>query len=223
MTHIVICGYPRSGSTLLYNMLRATVLSYLFFDREVPALKALGASPRITKNPNDVFEAVEIARRAGARFIVTLRDPRAVLVSRHAHGGGGYKINWDFGLKTAHRRGVVGTNQGLIERHLALAQVPDPVRVKYEDLVSDPGGTQERLQGAFGFRYAGRFADFHKADIPPLLGHQLNGVRPPETSRIASWRRHPERIRAQFTACTKLFDLLIEHGYEEDRKWFDDL
>ena len=223
MTHIVVCGYPRSGTTLLYNMLRHGVAEYRFFDRETRALDALGNSPRITKRPADAFEAGRIARATGARFIAVVRDPRAVLCSVHANSRGRYKVNWNFSWRTAARRGIVGRHQGLIQWDIALHAIPGAVTVRYEDLVADPSGQQARLEQEFGFVRAGPFADFHRADIPPRLAHQLNGVRPVEASRLAAWRCHPERIREQFFACPALFDLLIARGYEKDRTWFSNL
>lgn len=229
--HIVQCGYPRSGSTLLHNMLRSTVQGYRFYEREVPALWVIDEpGDKITKDPKDVFNWREIREKdSEAKFIVTVRDPRSVLCSKHKNTGDLYKVHWDFTWKRLPRKHALkkrrtgDTHNGLLAWHYALMSVPADVVVRYEDLVTDPDFIQRRIGVELGLSYEGRFADFYRSEIPRRLAHQLNGVRAPETSRVASWRQHPERIREQFTACPELFDILIELGYEKDRAWFQSL
>lgn len=225
--HVVIAGYPRSGTTLLYNMLRETVKGYQTFDREMKASEARRQAIQgciISKRPTDVADAPELKRRyPDIQFILCIRDPRCVLVSEHDHARGYYKISWDKALKTNRRKGIMGTSPGLIERHYRVLQVPNPVVVYYEDLVRDPEMEQNKLSWLFGFRYTGSFLNVHNERPPERLALQLNGVRPPETSRIAAWREHPRRIQEQFAECPQLFDLLKFWGYESDDSWIEDL
>ena len=53
--HVVIAGYPRSGTTLFYNMMRNSVEDYEFLDREMGADKMLAVDDkkRMTKRPYD--------------------------------------------------------------------------------------------------------------------------------------------------------------------------
>src|SRR5687767_14328183 len=58
-THVVICGFPRSGSTLLLLMAEACFARAKTFHRERSALSAARTvwrnhSLMITKNPNDI-------------------------------------------------------------------------------------------------------------------------------------------------------------------------
>lgn len=220
--HIIVCGFPRSGSTLFYNMLRTTVQGYRFYDREILALSVISDEDKITKRPMDVFDAEAIAARTEACFILMLRDPRGVLTSVHANSEGQYKASWDESLKTG-RRGIAGRTPGLIANYDAMQRVPNPVFVKYEDLVTEPHSVQATIGEEFGFELHGHFADFYLGAIPPLLAHQMNRVRPLDRSRLDAWREHPERIREQFNACPRLFDMLFELGYEKDRRWFKHL
>ena len=118
-SNIAICGYPRSGSTMFYNMLRSTVLGYNFTDEERSAVFALNENPwpLITKFPSDCFywrDILEIDQ--DVRFIATIRDPRSVICSKHATTGDRYKVSWNktiFGrswskLDKHHRRAQAG-------------------------------------------------------------------------------------------------------------------
>ncbi len=58
--HIVICGFPRSGSTLLLQMLIHSVSNYDIPDREFKATNYLCESNCITKRPGDILEIDDI-------------------------------------------------------------------------------------------------------------------------------------------------------------------
>ena len=98
--HVVICGFPRSGSTLLALMIRCCVAHACTYDREVPALRAARTAKRnhrfmVTKRPKDIFDVDAIRayyrnKRAKPLFILTVRDPRSVLTSRHVNKNGYY-------------------------------------------------------------------------------------------------------------------------------------
>jgi hypothetical protein len=47
----------------------------------------------------------------------------------------------------------------------------------------------------------------------------MQGLRPVEASRIASWREHLPRIRAQLLKYPSLIEDLIQAGYEPDGVW----
>jgi hypothetical protein len=234
--NIVICGYPRSGSTMFYNMLRATAQGYHFTDKERSAVHALKECewPVITKFPSDCFYRDEIMEiDPHVRWVVMIRDPRAVLCSKHPSTDNLYKVNWDktfFGGLPSQRRfkkqnkpGRYRSHWGLIDWDKAIDNLPDPVFVRYESLVQRPHAEQWRLAQALGINFSSTFADFHKRDIPEKLRHQMNGVRPVETSRVESWRDHPGRIKAQFTECPHLHAIVMKRGYERDTQWIKQL
>ncbi len=92
-THVVICGFPRSGTTLCQLMIEAGVADISVFARKCRALEKLRYSWHrhrflLTKRPKDIFLLDEIRdyyryRAASVRFLVFVRDPRAVLTSIH--------------------------------------------------------------------------------------------------------------------------------------------
>lgn len=212
---IVICGYPRSGSTLLYNMIRATVANYRTFDREHSAVGLREPGPWISKHPADRRYPDLPCRR-----IITIRDPRDVLCSVHSSLPDTFKVSADHVI--AGRPPGEVMSEGLIEID-AQVQALAGVTIRYEELCSDPGSVQERLRRKLGLQFVGAFEDFHKADIPDGLAKQLNGVRPVTQARIGAWRNHPERIREQFARFPELHEILIRRGYEKDERWIDSL
>jgi hypothetical protein len=221
--HIVLCGYPRSGTTLLYNMLRSTVINFSFYDREISFLneEVMKGINLITKKPMDI-KYVGLADRSKIKFIVMIRDPRSVLCSKHWQAPDMYKVSWDWAIKTAVN-GEVVRMRGLLWMDRLISFIENPVLVKFEDLVKDYRNIQTYLGDLFGLEYAGDFCDFYKTPIPKLLSLQLNGVRPIDESRIDSWKTFPERIKEQFTACPELHALLYKYGYEQNQEWFNEL
>ena len=228
MRHIVVCGYPRAGTTLFYNMLRTTVSGFQFYDREIRADVAHKKDPgldKITKRPTDMADAPELMQTIpGIEFILCIRDPRCVLVSEHAHAPGQYKIGWDWALKTCRRQGVIGKAPGMIERDQKARAIQNCAYVlKYEGLIQQTEQVQADVGRFFGFEYKADFTEWHTKKIPGRLSLQLNGVRPVEESRMESWRQHPDRIKQQFSECPALFEAVRFWGYETDDSWIDEL
>jgi hypothetical protein len=224
--HVVICGFTRSGSTLLLLMAETCVSEARTFGEEVSALAAAqfafrNHSVMITKDPGDIFFIDEIrafyaTRRANARFVVTVRDPRAVLTSKHKEHpnrqpGGYYEIPEEW--------------HAYYEQIRYEQQFDDVLTVKYEDLVTDPGGVERRLSRFIGWTVHLPFEQFHSHVSPGFKFTQpLNGVRPPDPTRIDSWRgdEHRERIRYILHALPQLPHCLIAMGYEHDTEWTKD-
>lgn len=221
---IVQCGFPRAGSTLLYLMMKSSVSNFGFFERETKATKVLSDTNIVTKRPMDIFDYVKIiSKYPDTKFIINIRDPRAVLASIHANSEGRYKVNWDYSLFTSTSGVLPGKTKGLIDYLNIIYDVPNAIFVYYEKLIKDPEKEQNRLGKFCGFRYEDSFLNFHKHNVPKLLSHQLNGIRPVEGSTVDKWKLHPQRIKQQFEECPQLFDSLINLGYERDTKWIENL
>lgn len=221
---IVQCGFPRAGSTLLYLMMKNSVSNFKFFDKETKATKVLTNKNVVTKRPMDIFDYKKIiAKYLDTKFIINVRDPRAVLTSIHSNSEGRYKVNWDYSLFTGTSGILPGKTKGLLDYINIIYDVPNAIFVYYENLVKNPDIEQQRLGDFCGFDYKDSFSNFHKHSIPDLLKHQLNGVRPLDIKPIEKWREHKERIKQQFKECPQLFDILIQLGYEKDCKWIEKL
>jgi hypothetical protein len=219
---IVMCGFPRSGSTMAYLMLKGTVKNYSFFGKEQDCLKINKKYGWAAKRPMSFFDIPEIKNKFKPYFLINIRDPRAVLTSIHKHSEGQYKISADYSLKTSIINGVCGTTKGLLDYWHNFNLIPNnAIFIYYEELVLSPDEVQAKLKKMLPIECNGRFENFHKTKIPDKLTAPLNGIRAVDKTNIDKWKAHPERIRDQFTRFPELFDILIHLGYEKDNTWFE--
>ena len=235
--HLIIAGQGRAGSTLFYNMMRQTLQDFVLPDGEVSAKQMLEWPGNFcTKRPFDIFDMPAIVDAAQGRkqldLIVTLRDPRDILTSRHARVPDDYFTGADLCYHIYPDRPPTLTAPGFLLVHKAILDVaraglfPQGIfYLKYEDLVAHPEAVQQALAAAFGLTFQGNFRDFHRAAVPYELAQAMNGVRELDTTRQAKWKapEHRARILDQFTRFPVLHDILISLGYEADRQWFDHL
>lgn len=235
--HVVIAGQGRAGSTLFYSMLRRTLDGFSLPGSETRAASVINlCGNTCTKRPFDIFEIPRILDLAEGRkrvdLIVTLRDPRDILVSRHSAVHDDYFYSADncyyIGPGLAPQR----TAPGLIPVHDAIAKVatsglfPQGIfLLKYEDLVNDPDKVQSHLTRDLGLTFTGSFRDFHKGEVPAALAQALNGIRPVEAPSEPKWRKpeHLPRIIDQFTRFPRLHQIMAALDYEQDTTWFDTL
>jgi len=215
---VIICGFPRSGSTLLQLMLETAYPGSRHYGRERSGLFVARHewpgrhSLIISKRPNDVLRIDAIRSAYGRRarkpcFIVTTRDPRAILTSKHS-GREGYYVSVD-------------RWRTLYERVKYVRQSPDVVAVEYRDLVERPAAVQHKLVAAIGEEPTASFDAFDGAVPPGFDTRALNGVRPLDTSALHKWRNseHHERIRSLLATMPELTDVLVAEGYELDDSW----
>jgi len=223
-THYILTGFPRAGSTMLYNMFRYSVTNCTFYEREMMATKVLNEkTTRMTKRPQDIFKCKELSESTKTQFILILRDPRSVLTSIHANSEGRYKCSWNYSLKTS-TKGICGQTPGLKDYCEVLPQVPDPIIVYYENLVRDPNAEQIFLETQMPeLNFERNFSDFYKVVPPEKLTHQMNGLRPPDPETIDKWKEHPKRIKDQVEKFPEILDVLIELGYAKDKEWILEL
>jgi len=217
---VIICGFPRSGTTLLHLMLQTGYPTSRRFPRERPGLVLAKHewparhSLLISKRPNDVFWIDEIrdayrARATRPRFIVTTRDPRAILTSKHK-GRSGYYVSVD------RWRGTFS--------HIRYAREASDVTVlDYGELVRDPKDVEQRLVEAVGEPPTAPLDSFSTAVPEGFNTAALNGVRPIDTASLDKWRepQHAERIRQILVEAPELMSVLVEEGYEPDGRWAD--
>lgn len=231
--HIVVCGCSRGGTTLLYNMLRSTLVGATCPPQERPALKYIfNRSPLlVTKRPLDILSAGEIIRKLkpfkAVDFVIVIRDPRALVSSRHSSAPDQPFQGFDYQMwvgKTASayvKPGVLAVYDAIDA--LTSADGVSSVVVRYEDLVSDPDKVQADLSRSLDLEMAGRFQDFHRAEIPADLTRALNGVRPVEAANAESWRTGArlQRVCEQFRRAPDMLSILTRWGYEADDAWLD--
>jgi len=224
-THLVVCGYPRSGSTLLQQMLEHGDVPVRGFQGEVEAMDALDARAPdgrlVTKHPDDVLEIERIAgarRDAGgqARFVFTVRDPRDVMTSRHQ----AYSAERGYYVEPER---FVRTTRAL----LAARERSDGVVVRYEDLVEDTARVSDRIAALTHWPLASGFGDWYqraeRATRDSMTEGALGGLRRPEPGGVARWKapEHHDRIARLVATCPMLLEAVTALGYEPDDTWAD--
>lgn len=220
-THVVICGFPRSGTTLLQLMVETSTPEAKAFGNERSGMAVARYTwpgrhrVLISKKPDDIFRVSELrdyyrGRRTRARFILSVRDPRAVLTSVHVSKPGYC---------------VPAEKWRAVHEHLAYQRQRDDVMVvEYRDLVEQPNDVQARIAGFVGCEIGRPFDQFH-SDVPSNFDTRaLNGVRPLDRASLDKWRAadHRPRIRQLLAELPELPERLIEMGYEPDRGWMQD-
>ena len=216
--HVVVCGYPRSGTTLLQAMLETSAADALAFGRERGGLGVAKYTwPGrhrflLSKKPNDIFWVDEIrdyyrGQKTKVRFVLSLRDPRAVMTSVHVDKPG-YCVPSD-------------KWRSVYEHVEYQRKHPDVMLVEYRDLVEKPSDVQAQLSAFTGCEIRQKFDDFHAVVPKGFDTRALNGVRPLDRSSLEKWRapKHRERIQQILQELPELPQRLIELGYETDTAW----
>ncbi len=238
---IVVCGFPRGGTSLLYNMLSSSLDGFGFAEFEVAAWKVIARwGDFASKKPLDVLILDDLVRRNihGKRLvaIVMLRDPRDLITSVHPNVPDRYFLDYE-GSWTPHARGPRREPYGIRAIHAAIQRAQriegmEVILVRYEDLVADPDRIQQALAARIGVEFNSRFSDFHRrperhayryagknAPKDPSLVRENSAV---DRSRHGKWNcpEHAARIARHFQEHPGLFELVRQLGYEQDDSWF---
>jgi hypothetical protein len=218
-THILVCGFPRSGTTLLQLMLENALPEARRFGRETAGWRAATYAWRnhaiiISKMPHDLFRLAALRnfysrRPAALKIILMLRDPRDVLTSQRKFGG-------PEGYCVSSQRWRNYYNAFVAERTRE-----DCLVVRYEDLVADPDRQQRRIEQFTSETMRIPFSDFHSVERPDFEADTLNGLRPVETNLVRRWAAPEcrERIAQVLDELAELPEALTELGYEGNTDW----
>jgi hypothetical protein len=207
--HIVGLG-PRTGTTLIAEAMVACFEIDAFEEHEAPVTHLRrDAQVYLTKNPGDI-RVVGPRLRVDPNFYVIcmMRDPRDMIVSRHARNPTRYWAplrfwNTRIDFVRSFRR----------HRHFLL--------IRYEEFVRDPAATQEMLQCQLPFLVQRKpFSEYHRMATPSDRSLQaLGGLRAIGPESIGSWREHLPRVAGQLAQHGPISNDLIEFGYEADDRW----
>jgi len=210
---IVICGPPRTGTTLMSECMRSFEDVYVL-GYESPALRfpyvVLNKRFIVTKYPRDIYEIDRIISRFDNPWIIfMLRDPRDVLVSQHYKAPGKYWVDF------SQWKDAVDIMNRLTEyRHLIV--------VRYEDLIDKPMHQQNVIADLIGLEPIFPFTDFHRhVDGRHRDIRALSGVRPINGSNRRKWlsQEHKDRVKEQLQKYPYITKYLIEYEYENDSSW----
>ncbi len=239
---LIVCGYPRSGTSLLYNMLSTSLSrSFLFTTFEKYFIYLIHKFGNIaSKAPLDINHLHSVdelnVNNKKLVIIVVIRDIRDVITSKHPIFDKEFFIGHDYSYwpegPNFERWNKNGTGViEITERMKELKLRKDVAFVKYEELVRNPDEIQQFLQKKFSLKFESKFSDYHTKQ--EKLAYKYEGRHKANNENLvlegkkivnkkSRWksREFDERIIMQFTECPELFNILIDFGYEEDKLWF---
>ena len=206
-----IIGCYRSGTTLLMELLWQCYAFSGRADHEQSLLDPLpaGETLYLSKKPPDTIRIERAFLGDADTFLIAmLRDPRAVVASRHESRPDFYFRGFRHWRECARA----------IRR---LRGHPRCLVVRFEDLLGDPDGVQQTIEGRFAFLdRRSRFSDYPDGiEVGKRAERSLRGVRHLDPSRISAWHDHLPRIKGQLAAYPELAASLVEFGYEPDDSW----
>jgi len=223
-THVVICGLPRTGTTLLQFVIEPCIQDVLTFSGEVNGLWAARHANRnhaflVTKRPDDIDQIEEIrsyydSHPGSVHFLLPLRDPRDLLTSTHDAypDSQGYYVSCERYTRLWKR----------VRRH---TDDSDTSVLRYENLVGRPDEVEAELAERIGWTVSRPFARYHEfandSARDPMTEGALAGLRPLNKKSVGRWRKpeHRARIREVLRKVPDLPQHLIEMGYETDTEW----
>ena len=243
---VVVCGYPRSGTSLLYNMLSVSLSGFVFDPFERSALKSIWkCDNHASKQPSDVGVLhrlpSENVHRKRILALVCIRDPRDLIVSVHPNAPKryylGFESHWAISGEYPYETTLVDSGIRSISEAVEAAKTVSGLTlriIRYEDLVQRPDEVQSQLMAAMPLKFGARFSEFHldqdrhayryagatKAVAPELVRENS----PVDASRVGRWRaeQHRQRVREEFETHPGLFELVKAYGYENDDAWFEE-
>lgn len=209
----VVGSSPRSGTTLLLELLTSCFEIEKFGDHEVSLFHAprSPAGPFASKKPTDLVHAARVIRWDKALHVIYMqRDPRDVIVSEHGSRRGEYWCDFN----------VWQHNQRLLPK---ISGNPRFIECKYENLVRDPDAEQTRIAEAYPFlKTKFKFSEFEQvSQASDAANLALKGVRAISPASVGTWRRNLPRIAAQLSAYPELAQAVVDAGYASDIHWTD--
>ncbi len=211
--HVHVIGPPRSGTTLMMELLKTCFHFPVYFNEEVYisliAKQALDNPLLLSKKPSD-HEYVKpiLERDEGVVFISMIRDPRDVVVSRHGKRPDIYWAN-------LRQWRECYQNQSNCFQH------PRLIPVRYEDLVEKPDIVQKQISNRLpDITVRKAFSQYHQYAQPSEQSLQaMRTVRPVSNESIGSWKKHLPRLAGQIQIHGSITEELIAMGYEKDDDW----
>lgn len=220
---ITVCGFPRAGTTMLYNMLRTTLPDVEFYDSEQSIVNITDSEHHNTciKRPFDIFNLHNLKDKHTVP-IVLVRDIRSILTSYHHSVPNTFFADWNKLFYVPEQGSPYMKTPGLLSVYNEIVKYK-MLTIKYEDLITNPQQCQELIQQKIPNTFVGKFEDFYLDTKSTELSKAMNGIRPIDKSRITNWKKHPQRIIEQFTKHPQLFDVLKYFSYEDNNDWFNEL
>jgi hypothetical protein len=211
MKRVHITGCPRSGTTLLFELVSSCFRITGKCRHELSLFKPVGEGDGIfvSKQPTDVLHLHHVLDRDPDLYVLYIyRDPRAVISSRHASWPQSYFSNYRIWkeCETAARK---------------LRGHPRMLELGYELLVAAPHLCQIHIHEKFPFLDPiHSFSEFERYSTPDAQSlAAMNGLSAIDGSRCRKWKQHLPRVKGELLRHPEMqFDLEFR-AYESDNRW----
>lgn len=208
--HLHIFGPPRSGTTLMLELMRTCYDWDWAPEKETSVAAApLRRTGRcLTKTPGRGNHIRSILLNPNIWLIYCQRDPRDIVCSRHGLAPDKYWAN-------------LAQWRQLRRRALANRHHPRLIIVQYEQLVRSPNQIQQQINARISWlRQTATFSQYQKTAKPSQQSLEaMRGLRPIETSGIGRWKQNLPRLAGQLQIHGDITGELIEDGYETNNAW----
>ena len=213
MKRVHIVGCPRSGTTLLMELISTCYVNDGFCEHEKSIFEAVPdvAQLYLSKQPSDIKHIKYIFFQDPKLFIIYLtRDPRAVVSSKHRDNPNEYFCNYRV-CKDCENAAQAYKNH------------PRFIALRYEDLVSNPNQCQEKIDQQFSFiNRKHLFSEFEQYAAPSEQAvRAMNGFRSVNTDSLARWKQHLPRIKEQVENNPGVRQDIQQLAYEMNDHWLD--
>jgi hypothetical protein len=239
---IHIIGCSRSGTTMLHLAMvcfknvaiseSETDICYPYLRQRIKIVTRIGWRPSpkhyVTKRhfgwftPHSVEDLIGQTRLENIGLIHLVRDPRDVMLSRHLKDSSGQPY-----VSIEHwYRSIVAADH-IFE---ALKTHTRKLTLRYEDIVRDPGGTEQRICAGFGLQRNARAFPLNRVkDNVECMGFHLdsfagrralNGLRNMDDRSIGRWMGNADAPAVETmepSARSRYMAFCEEHGYELHR------
>jgi len=216
MKHIhIVSSSPRSGTTLLFELMRSSfsIDCYPKHEARIGKKPPVDCDILLTKSPKDTVIMDSLLRFVSNIYVIfVMRDPRDSAVSKHKS-------------KPSHYYGSLRYWFNYIPFYLKFRDHPRVLTVKYENLVTRPDHIQEKIQQTFPFlNKKARFSEYTRNARPSSDAQKaLGGVRKIDTSSIGNWHNHKYKLKKEIEKFGPIADDLIRFGYEDSKEWRKEL
>lgn len=228
MKRIIICGFPRSGTSLLSTLLSNSIKKISYHNDEISALNFNGNNNLVlTKRPLDctIIDKIKVRYPDDElKIIFCIRDPRDLICSVHKNIPYDYFIGFQNCYFVGKSNMLSHPGIDLICSHWEklIEKKIDILTIKYEELTRDTLQTANKIEGYIKEKIHKRSFDINKKTIFPkgllaAIGNNKEGIH---TNSIGQWKKHPRRVFSEFIRHPHMHNIMKSMGYEENNKWF---
>jgi hypothetical protein len=229
-SQVIICGFPRSGTSLLFNIIAGTLAEHTVFTGTKPRLskegsfklKILDEGSFISKSPSDVFNLDKLeqwnVRNKKCTVFVCIRDMRDLLVSKHQMIPDKYYMGYEWRLiATTGKKNTIGLKHFFHQIKKLKEQKRPSFSIHfilYEELTKNPDFISDILVSQ-GLKVSNNATSYYKNDVLPYgsdaeisRGHEYKGV----VQKAPTWKtnnddkKHVENVMKQHPEIQYMLD-----------------